>query len=151
MFDSDARGASEERGDAIPPCGPTPVNYLAPPGLAAPPAPADEVAELLVMFSCIERAISRLTRLEAALLGDCAGGFFAGFNECLEAAHYRAARALIDRPGYFNEFQARDPGSPLPRLEGYRHLLGRFDLERRLGASCAELTFDQLRRMLGVQ
>jgi|GEM_PF-6332978 len=107
-----------------------------------------EVAEILVMFSHIERCIDRLPSTQAALLSGYADRVFRGFDRFREGEHYRAARAIIDRSGFFDEFQSRRLASPAPMLDRYRPLLGRFDLERRQTGVPADFTFERTRRVL---
>jgi uncharacterized protein YfbU (UPF0304 family) len=118
--------------------------------LATSGASADEeVAEILVMYSFIERCVSLLPSRETALLAGYPDGAFAGFEACHEPDHYRAARTLIGQSGFFDEFRALALGAAVPMLGRYRRLLRRFDLERQTGFA-GDVGFSRIRHLLSV-
>lgn len=122
----------------------------APPvGLPTGPA-AREVAEILVMYSCIERWIDQLDAGERARLAVYPDRRFRGFRPRGEAAYFNAAMSLIGESGFFDEFAGRELRAAVPMLERYRPLLARFDAERLAGLSGQRRSFDQLRRLLGL-
>jgi hypothetical protein len=111
---------------------------------------ANEVMEILVMFSHVERCVSLLPADEAGLLARYADCAFRGFHPRRESAHSTVVRLMVEHSGFFDEFQDRELGSELPMLARYRQLLGRFAAELR-GGSCRDFDLDQLRRVLSIQ
>lgn len=109
---------------------------------------ADDVTEILVMFSHIERCVSLLPADEAGQLARYADCAFRGFDRRREPAHFTVACAMVDHSGFFDEFQERRLDSGMPMLARYRQLFGRFQSERRGGARDFDL--DQLRRVLSI-
>jgi uncharacterized protein YfbU (UPF0304 family) len=110
---------------------------------------ADEVTEILVMFSHIEHRVSLLPADEAGLLANYADCTFRGFDRRREPAHFTVACAMVDHSGFFDEFQERKLDSGMPMLAHYRQLIGRFAAEHR-GGSHSDFGLDQLRRVLSI-
>lgn len=108
---------------------------------------ADEVTEILVMFSHIERSVSYLPNGDARLLARYADCAFRGFHPRREPAHFTVARVLVEHSGFFDEFLERELDSAVPMLARYRQLVGRYELERQ-GDGRPEFDLDQLRRVL---
>jgi uncharacterized protein YfbU (UPF0304 family) len=93
--------------------------------------PAQEVGEILEMWSAIERGYKRLSmeereqvEVEAGPLGR--GVRFSGFDDDTESKHCDIAHALIEELGRFDRFQGRNLSAPMPTLDGYRRMLRLF-------------------------
>lgn len=94
-------------------------------------ARAQEVGQILEMWSAVERGYKRLSleekeqvEAEAGPLGR--GVRFSGFDDETEADHRDVARALIEESGRFDRFHGRKLSTDMPTLDGYRRMLALF-------------------------
>ena len=94
-------------------------------------AQAQEVGQILEMWSAVERGYKRLSleekeqvEAEAGPLGR--GVRFSGFDDETEADHRDVARALIEKSGRFDRFHGRNLSISMPTLDGYRRMLALF-------------------------
>lgn len=93
--------------------------------------PTLEVAEILDMWSAIERGYKRLTVEEKREVEAGAGPLgrgvrFSGFDEDTEMRHRELAQTLIDTTDRFERFQGRNLTAHMPTLDGYRRMLQMF-------------------------
>jgi uncharacterized protein len=93
--------------------------------------PAEEVGQILDMWSAIERGYKRLSadekdqvEAEAGPLGR--GVRFSGFDDDTEHEYRDAARYLIKDLNRFDRFQGRNLSAHMPTLDGYRRMLRLF-------------------------
>ena len=93
--------------------------------------PAEEVGQILEMWSAIERGYKRLSaeekdqvEAEAGPLGR--GVRFSGFDDDTEYVYRNAARYLIEELNSFDRFQGRSLSAHMPTLDGYRRMLRLF-------------------------
>ena len=92
---------------------------------------AEEVSQILEMWSAIERGYKRLSadekdqvEAEAGPLGR--GVRFSGFDDDTEQEYRDAARHLIEDLNSFDRFQGRTLSAHMPTLDGYRRMLRLF-------------------------
>jgi uncharacterized protein YfbU (UPF0304 family) len=98
-------------------------------------AVANEVSEILDMWSAIERGYKHLSvdekrnvEAEAGPLGR--GVRFSGFDGESEMEHRDVAHVLIEEAGQFERFQGRNLDAHMPALAGYRRMLRLYELMR---------------------
>lgn len=92
---------------------------------------AAEVADILDMWSAIERAYKHLTVDEKREVEAGAGPLgrgvrFSGFDGHSEMQYREAAHSLIDSVERFERFQGRNLEAAMPALMGYRRMLRLF-------------------------
>lgn len=97
--------------------------------IESPPI-VNEVADILHMWSMIERAYDNLSPQEKDALKQAAVPFgedvqFKGFDANNEA-HYGVAQFLIDKLERFQIFQGRYLNSHFPSIDSYRRMLAAF-------------------------
>lgn len=92
---------------------------------------AEEVSQILEMWSAIERGYKRLSadekdqvEAEAGPLGR--GVRFSGFDDDTEHEYRDVARHLIEDLNRFDRFQGRNLSAHMPTLDGYRRMLRLF-------------------------
>lgn len=96
---------------------------------------AAEVADILDMWSAIERGYKRLTvegkRDVEAGAGPLGRGVrFSGFDTDSEGRYCEAAHVLIEKTDRFERFQGRNLSAHMPCLDGYRRMLRVFSSMR---------------------
>jgi uncharacterized protein YfbU (UPF0304 family) len=83
-----------------------------------------EVIEILDMFRMLETAYARLDDKSGIDQGKLK---FSGFDGNNESTHLGYADFLINTQGRWQESQAKDLNSHLPKLESYRRMLQRWE------------------------
>lgn len=101
---------------------------------------AIEVADILDMWSAIERGYKRLTVEEKRDVEAGAGPLgrgvrFSGFDTDSEDRYCEAAHSLIEKTDRFERFQGRNLSAHMPCLDGYRRMLRVFSAMRPAMAS----------------
>lgn len=89
---------------------------------------AQEVGDILSMWSAIERGYKRLSAAEKQEVEAGAGPLgrgvrFSGFDGGTEREHRDVAHFFIETTGRFERFQGRNLDAHMPTLDGYRRML----------------------------
>jgi uncharacterized protein YfbU (UPF0304 family) len=101
-------------------------------------AVANEVTEILDMWSAIERGYKHLTAEEKRTVEAEAGPLgrgvrFSGFDTESEIEYRDIAHVLIEETGQFDRFQGRNLDAHMPALAGYRRMLRIYGPMRSVG------------------